>query len=48
LQQLNQLWQRGQLSDTDLVLGVRNLQNWASSGLENGLFHVDPVTGRLL
>lgn len=37
-----------QLSDTQLVLDVKNIQNWARSGLENGLFKTDPSTFRLL
>jgi len=37
-----------QLSDTQLALGVKNIQEWARSGLQNGLFKVDPITGRLL
>uniref|UniRef100_UPI001F1F4D20 RHS repeat-associated core domain-containing protein n=1 Tax=Pseudomonas shirazica TaxID=1940636 RepID=UPI001F1F4D20 len=37
-----------QLSDTQLILGIKNIQDWARSGLQNGLFKVDPVSGRLL
>ena len=49
LQGLNQLWQRGRLSDIDLPLGIKNIQNWAENALQkNQLFNVDPITGRLL
>ena len=37
-----------QLSDTQLILGIKNIQDWARSGLQNGLFKIDPVSGRLL
>ncbi|PLP93026.1 hypothetical protein CXG50_07445 [Pseudomonas plecoglossicida] len=37
-----------QLSDAQLILGIKNIQDWARSGLQNGLFKVDPVSGRLL
>jgi hypothetical protein len=38
----------GRLSDTQLALGIKNIQDWARSGLEKGLFEVDSITGRLL
>ncbi|SFO31626.1 RHS repeat-associated core domain-containing protein [Pseudomonas syringae] len=38
----------GSLTDIDLALGVKNIQAWASQGLENGLFKIDDITGRLL
>lgn len=38
----------GSLTDIDLALGVKNIQSWASQGLENGIFKVDSITGRLL
>ncbi|WP_216818506.1 AHH domain-containing protein, partial [Pseudomonas amygdali] len=38
----------GSLTDIDLALGVKNIQTWASQGLENGLFKIDAITGRLL
>nr|WP_195757157.1 RHS repeat-associated core domain-containing protein [Pseudomonas syringae] len=38
----------GSLTDIDLALGVKNIQAWASQGLENGLFKIDTITGRLL
>ncbi|MBI6768177.1 RHS domain-containing protein, partial [Pseudomonas syringae] len=38
----------GSLTDIDLALGVKNIQAWASQGLENGLFKIDAITGRLL
>ncbi len=37
-----------QLSYTQLVLGIKNIQDWAMSGLQNGLFKTDPSTFRLL
>ncbi|PHM73081.1 RHS repeat-associated core domain-containing protein [Xenorhabdus kozodoii] len=36
------------LSDIQLALGVKKIQDWARNGLENGLFKVDPNTGRLI
>ena len=36
------------LTDIDLALGVKNVQTWASQGLEGGLFKLDSITGRLL
>ncbi|MFR0675084.1 RHS repeat-associated core domain-containing protein [Enterobacterales bacterium AW_CKDN230030176-1A_HGKHYDSX7] len=36
------------LSDTQLALGIKSIQDWARSGLEKGLFEVDSITGRLL
>ncbi|MDH0744733.1 RHS domain-containing protein, partial [Pseudomonas sp. GD03842] len=38
----------GRLTDMDLALGVKHIQQWASQGLENGLFKLDSLTGRLL
>ncbi|MEE4928025.1 RHS repeat-associated core domain-containing protein, partial [Pseudomonas alliivorans] len=38
----------GSLTDIDLALGVKNIQSWASQGLENGIFKVESITGRLL
>lgn len=40
--------QVGGMSDTRLALGVKNIQNWASKGLESGMFKIDPNTRRLL
>jgi hypothetical protein len=42
------MFKSGQLSDTQLVLGIRNIQQLAAEGLENGRFAVDAITGRLL
>ena len=36
------------LTDTQLILGIKNIQDWARSGLEKGLFEVDSISGRLL
>ncbi|SFU21532.1 hypothetical protein SAMN05192562_1205 [Kosakonia arachidis] len=36
------------MSDTQLALGVKNIQDWARKGLESGMFKIDPNTGRLL
>ncbi|PWB29013.1 hypothetical protein DCO48_22460, partial [Pseudomonas sp. SDI] len=36
------------LTDTQLALGVKDLQGWAKAGLENGKFAIDEITGRLL
>ena len=38
----------GKLTDIDVALGVKHVQQWASQGLENGLFKLDSLTGRLL
>ncbi|XTZ40431.1 AHH domain-containing protein [Salmonella enterica] len=40
--------QANRISDTQLALGVKHIQDWASKGLESGMFKVDPNTGRLL
>lgn len=40
--------QASRMSDTQLALGVKNIQDWASKGLESGMFKIDPDTGRLL
>lgn len=40
--------QSNYLSDTQLALGIKEIQDWARSGLDNGIFRVDPNTGRLL
>ena len=40
--------QSSSLSDMDLVLGVKRIQQWAASNLESGGFKVDGITGRLL
>ncbi|APG20394.1 type IV secretion protein Rhs [Kosakonia radicincitans] len=40
--------QASRMSDTQLALGVKNIQDWASKGLESGMFKIDPNTGRLL
>ena len=45
---LNRLFQSNQISDTSLAIGIKNIQNWAAQGLENGRFVVDQITGRLL
>lgn len=45
---LNDLFEAGKLSDTQLVLGVGKIQNFARSGLESNKFVVDAITGRLL
>lgn len=48
-QRLTQLLgQSNNLSDLQLALGVKSIQDWARSGLDSGIFRVDPVTGRLL
>lgn len=35
------------LSDSQLILGIKDIQSRARYGLKNGWFSVDPVTGRL-
>ncbi|MEX9967751.1 RHS repeat-associated core domain-containing protein, partial [Providencia stuartii] len=40
--------QANKLSDTQLALGIKEIQYWARKGLDNGLFKTDPNTGRLL
>ncbi|MHA0917687.1 RHS repeat-associated core domain-containing protein, partial [Kosakonia cowanii] len=40
--------QANRMSDTQLALGIKNIQDWASKGLESGIFKIDPNTGRLL
>lgn len=44
---LNNMFKRGELSDSDVVIGLGNIQRNARDGLNNGVFSVDPVTGRL-
>jgi len=43
---LNDLFEAGKLSDTQLILGVEKIQNFARSGLESNKFVVDAITGR--
>jgi RHS repeat-associated protein len=45
---LNDLFEAGKLSDTQLALGIGKIQNFARSGLESNKFAVDIITGRLL
>ncbi|MBS5774950.1 MAG: AHH domain-containing protein [Enterobacter cloacae] len=40
--------QANRMSDTQQALGIKNIQDWASKGLESGIFKIDPNTGRLL
>lgn len=40
--------QANRMSDSQLALGVKNIQNWAKNGLESGMFKIDSTTGRLL
>ncbi|MDR7343348.1 RHS repeat-associated protein [Pantoea alhagi] len=40
--------QAGRMSDTQLALKVKNIQDWAREGLEKGLFKVDANNGRLI
>nr|WP_255498270.1 AHH domain-containing protein [Citrobacter sp. NCU1] len=40
--------QADRLSDTQLVLGVKKIQDWARAGLDKNIFKIDPNTGRLL
>ncbi|MBK0124833.1 RHS repeat protein [Pantoea sp. S61] len=40
--------QANRMSDSQLALGVKNIQNWATNGLESGMFKIDSTTGRLL
>jgi RHS repeat-associated protein len=46
--QLNRLFKGGSLSDTQLVLGIKRIQNLAMEGLQKGQFAIDLITGRLL
>jgi RHS repeat-associated protein len=45
---LNDLFEAGKLSDTQLALGIGKIQNFAKAGLESNKFAVDTITGRLL
>lgn len=36
------------LSDLDLALGIKRIQDWSRHGLDNRLFRVDSQTGRLI
>lgn len=45
---LNKLFEAQKLSDTQLVLGIGKIQNFAREGLEANKFVVDAITGRLL
>ncbi|HEN8712391.1 TPA: RHS domain-containing protein [Pseudomonas putida] len=45
---LNRFFEAGKLSDTQLVLGISKIQNFAREGLEANKFVVDAITGRLL
>ncbi|SET48147.1 RHS repeat-associated core domain-containing protein [Pseudomonas graminis] len=45
LDKLNQLFGRGALSDTQLALGIGNIQRIAREGLENGKYAVNAITG---
>ena len=48
LDRLAAVFGRGQLSDTQLALGIGRIQNMAREGLEAGKYVVDEITGRLL
>ncbi|MED5609452.1 RHS repeat-associated core domain-containing protein, partial [Pseudomonas sp. JH-2] len=48
LDKLNRLFSTGNLSDTQLALGVGRIQSMAKEGLESGKFVIDKITGRLL
>ena len=48
LSTLNAAFKRGELSDLQLALGVKQVQDNARRGLETGKFAVDPCTGRLI
>ncbi|WP_347882145.1 AHH domain-containing protein [Pseudomonas sp. GD03746] len=45
---LNRFFEAGKLSDTQLVLGISKIQNFAREGLEANKFVMDAITGRLL
>ena len=45
---LSKMFEAGKLSDTQLVLGIGKIQNFAREGLEANRFVVDAITGRLL
>ena len=45
---LNDAFRAGKVSDTQLVLGIGKIQNFARENLMNNNFVVDAVTGRLL
>ncbi|MEE4716345.1 RHS repeat-associated core domain-containing protein [Pseudomonas alliivorans] len=47
LDKLNKMFLSGKLSDTQLALGMGNIQRLTREGLENGKFAVDAVTGGL-
>ena len=44
---LNDQFQAGKLSDTQVVLGLGKIQSGARTGLESGAFSVNPTTGKL-
>ncbi|HYQ55638.1 MAG TPA: RHS repeat-associated core domain-containing protein, partial [Pseudomonas sp.] len=48
LSALNDAFKVGRISDTQLVLGIGRVQDFAREGLMNNKFVVDAVTGRLL
>jgi RHS repeat-associated protein len=48
LLRLNAAFQRNALGDTQLALGIRDIQIFADNGLESGIFKIDPSTWRLL
>lgn len=48
LNKLNTRFLSGRLSDTQLVLGIGNIQDVARKGLESGRYAVDAITGKLL
>jgi len=48
LARLNRRFLSGQLSDMQLILGVREIQNAAREGLDAGRYAIDAITGRLL
>jgi hypothetical protein len=48
IQRLNRQFTTNSLSDTQPILGIKRIQDWASEGLQNGQFLTDPITGRLL
>ncbi|MBF4937807.1 AHH domain-containing protein, partial [Cronobacter sakazakii] len=44
----NVLRKESKLSDTQLALHVKDIQDWAREGLEKGIFNIDFNNGRLL
>lgn len=40
--------QANRISDTQLALGIINIQDWLSKGLKSSVLKIDPNTGRLL